>query len=233
MRELNVYAEVGQDKGCLLFIFDPPGMLVRANSFNAALDRAPGAANELFALLNGCWQPSPCPGETPRIILAEILHRRGKVANGNTTVTFQRDYVPPRPEEIVMFLKAFEAVRGHLLELEAQIPGDAYNFKSLPHRKTIEEQLGHIAACQGWYLSQAWKGLPRLPRSRNVWHKLELNWERAREKLLSLQAEELDLVVRTKGEAWTCRKILRRLLYHEKFHLDTIKRDLGIYFDLQ
>lgn len=231
MRELNVYAEVGEDKGCLLFIFDPPGMLVRANSFDAALDRAPGAVNELFALLNGCWQPCPGPGETPNIKVAEVLHRRGKVANGNTSVTFQRDLVPLQPEVIIMFLKAFEGVRRHLLELKAQVPGDAYNYKSMPHRKTIEEQLRHIAVCQGWYLSQLWNNLPRLPRSQDVWHKLELNWGRVIEKLLSLCAEDLALVVRTKGEVWTCQKILRPLFYHEQFHLGTIKRDLKLYFE--
>lgn len=228
MQELKVFAEVGEENGCLLFIFDPPGLLVRGETLEAALESAPGAAHELAVLMGNCWQPYVLGNF---VTVAEKILRRGKVANGNTSVTFERDRIPPSRDDITMFLCVLEKVRGQLLELKDKIPPEAYYFRSLPHRKTILEQMSHIAACDRWYLSRLWKGIPRLKPSRGVWEKLYLNRMRVQEKLLDLGDDDLSLVVRTDGEIWTCTKLLRRLMYHERFHLATIIRDLALYKD--
>lgn len=230
MNELRVYAEVGEDGGCLLFTFDPPGLLARGDSVEEAMGLVPQAARDLDRFLTECGRPYPGAGPNPEILVAETKRRRGLVANGNTSVTFEMDKVPVQAEEIPRFLAVQEHLRRELLELKDLIPPGAYEFRSLPHRMSIEKQLSHLAGCDHWYLSRLWSNLPRLPKSKDVWDKLAMNRERVRDKLLSLTEEELALVVRTEGEVWSCRKMLRRYMYHERFHLDTIKRDLNLYY---
>lgn len=229
MAELKVYAEVGEDQGCLLFTFEPPGLLVRANSTDEAMALAPRAAQALDDFLSQCGNPYPSAGPRPDIVIAETIRRRGKVANGNTSVTFERDLVPVEAEEIPRFLVVLEYQRRELMDLKELIPEAAYGYRSLPHRKTIAEQLIHLASTDRWYLSRLWSNLPRLPRSRDAWDKLQMNRELVMDKLQALTPEDRAMVLRTQGEVWTCRKFMRRLMYHERFHLDTIKRDLALY----
>jgi len=229
MPELKTYGEVGEDGGCLLFTLNPPGLLARGKSVDEAMARASQAAQALDLFLEGCGRPYPWVGPNPSIIVAETLRRRGNVANGNTSVTFSADRVSVEAEEIPRFLALQAHLRNELLELRDLIPLDAYGFRSLPHRMTIQEQLSHLASCDRWYLSRLWSNLPKLPRSKDVWDKLAMNRERVRDKLLALTSEDLALIKRTEGEVWTCRKMMRRFMYHERFHLDTVKRDLAIY----
>lgn len=229
MSELRVYAEIGEDQGCLLFTYEPPGLLVRANSMVEAMELAPKAAQGLANFLTQCGSPYPNAGPSPDIIVTETKRRRGKVANGNTSITFEMDKVPVDAEEVPRFLIVLAHQRREFMELRDLIPEGGYDYKSLPHRKTILEQLIHVAGCDRWYLSRLWSDLPRLPRSQDVWNKLELNRERVIDKLLALTPEDRAMVVRTEGEVWTCRKFMRRLMYHERFHLDTIRRDLDLY----
>jgi hypothetical protein len=119
-------------------------------------------------------------------------------------------------------------LRARLLGLRDRIPREAYAFKSLPHRKTIEEQLRHMADCDRWYLTRLWDGLPHLPRARDVWEKLDWNRRRALDKLGNLSEAEPSLQRTKDREVWTTRKVFRRFPYHEKFHLDTVERDLGL-----
>ncbi|MTI94763.1 MAG: hypothetical protein FH749_04625 [Firmicutes bacterium] len=229
MAQLKVFAETGADGGCLLFTFEPPGMLARGNSVEEALGQASSAASRLDTFLAECGRPYPGAGPSPEILVAETVKRRGKVANGNTSVSFQKDKEPLEAEEIPRFLTVLAHQRKELLDLKAEIPQETYGFKFLPHRKTIEEQLKHIAACERWYLSRLWTDLPRLPRAKDVWEKLALNRELVEQVMQDLTPEDRARVVGIEGEVWTCRKVLRRLMYHERFHIDTTKRDLSMF----
>lgn len=233
MSELKLYAEVGEDKGCLLFTIEPPGLLVRGSSIEEALRLAPQAARELDDFLSGCGQPYVSFGPAPDIVVAETKKRRGKVANGNTSVTFAADLVPVQADDIPRFLTVQEHLRKELMQLKEVIPEAAYSFASMPQRMSILKQLTHLADCDHWYLSRLWSNLPRLSKSRDVWEKLSMNRERVTQVLLNLTSADLALEKRVNGETWTCRKMLRRFMYHERFHLDTIKRDLDLFFNSQ
>lgn len=229
--QLEVYSEVGSDGGCLLFTFQPPGLLAWGGTVDNALKRAPQEAFKLreslanwglLHLLEGTWDPAL----EPEVIVVETYNRRGMVANGNTTATFEPDLEPLEPGELNNFIALMRRSRETLLNLRSLIPPEAYSYRSLPHRKTIDEQLRHIASAERWYLSRLWSDLPRLPRSDDAWHKLELNRDLAYEVLGNMTPQELEMTEKVNGETWTPRKVVRRFLYHERFHLDTVARDL-------
>jgi len=228
---LSVYAEIGGDGGCLLYTFDPPGLLARGASLEAALAAAADEAVALrrFLLEAGMLhllRPPWREGESPEIHIVETVTRRGRVADGRTTATFEPDLRPVTPTEAADYLTLMRYSRRRLLALRQEIPAGAYGFRSQPHRLTIEGQLEHIAKAERWYIRRLWPDLPRLPRSRDVWQRLELCRGLALDVLDAMSPEDMARTARVEGEAWTVRKVFRRFLYHEKFHLDTIRRDL-------
>jgi len=235
MPKLQVYAEIGlDDGGCLLFTFDPPGLLARGRSFDEAMEvgRSEVRALRRFLAQGGCLgllQEAWGEGQSPEIVVAETVRRRGRVGNGGTRATFKRDFVPVRPEDTPGLLGLMRHMRATLWTLKDRIPPEAYAFRSLPRRGAIGEQLAHIAACDRWYLSCFWDDLPRLRRSRDVWDKLVLNRDLALEKLGNLVPEECGAARKAGQQTWTPRKLFRRFLYHERFHRDTVERDLALF----
>jgi hypothetical protein len=91
---------------------------------------------------------------------------------------------------------------------------------------TIRRILQHIANAEWWYLDRLglapWKktDLPEEPFSR-----LEFVRSRVLEVLEDLPG--MDKVVGVQGEFWSPRKMLRRLLYHERDHQDHLQQILG------
>jgi len=236
MGTLEVFVEIGGDGGCHLFTFDPPGLLAWGPSRGEALAAAPAAAaglrrlladHGLLGLLKEMWSE----GEVPEFRVVERVTGRHRVVNGGTRATFRRDLVPVSEEEIPGFLRVLGALRETLFSLRERIPPEAYSFRSLPHRMTIGEQLRHIAGCDRWYLTRFWDSLPRLPRSRDVWHKLELNRELALGRLSGMTADDRARSRKIDHQVWSARKLFRRFAYHEKFHLGTIERDLALFME--
>ncbi len=232
--KLKVYAELGSEGGCILYTFDPPGLLSCGDTPDEAMAAAPREAARLRRFLADCgrldllaepWKD----GETPEIVVAETVRRRGKSTRGNTRATFKRDLEPVRPKEVPGLLAILEHQRKTLWTLKDRLPAGAYGFKSLPRRMTIQEQLTHIAACDRWYLSRYWRDLPTLRRAKDVWDKLALNRELAVERLGHLSPEDRAAARTADGQVWTARKLFRRFMYHERFHSDAIERDLALF----
>lgn len=234
MPTLDLYAEASSDGAYLLYTFYPPGLLAWGRTRDEALATAFVEAGRLRGFLADCGQLDLLKepwneDDTPDLVIRETYARRGTVADGGTRATFQRDLEPVRPEEVPGFLAILRHLRTTFRTLKDRIPAGAYGFRSLPHRMTIEEQLRHVASCDRWYLSRFWRDLPRLPVSRDVRHKLVLNRELALERLGNMTREDLGAVKKTDRQVWTARKLFRRFMYHEKFHRDTIERDLALY----
>ncbi len=228
MAELEVYADVGADSCCILFTFDPPGYLAHGRSLDDAVEKASFASRELRDFLQRCgrvsllkqiWQED----ENLQINVVEIFRNRGKVADGYTRATFLRDYDPVTPSENLEFVDLMECMRRELIEFKMKPDSKAMQFRSSIGDMTINDHLMHIASCDRWYLSRFWEDLPGLPRSHDVWHKLHLNRELAIRMLSNLNSQDSERSRKVNGEMWTARKLFRRFLYHERFHINCIR----------
>ncbi|HEY3316186.1 MAG TPA: DinB family protein [Bacillota bacterium] len=230
---LKVYAEVAT-RGCLLFTFDPPGLLARGESLDEALASGPAEARKLRSFLAECGELGLltevwAPDEAPELVVAETFSRRGRADDGNTWATFERDLEPVRPKELPGLLAILGHLREALLTLRDRLPPEAYGYRSLPRRMSIGEQLRHVYACDRWYLSCFWPGLPATPRAADLWGRLERHRRQALDHLAGLSQEDMAAVRRPNRQVWTARKLFRRFMYHEKFHRDTIERDLALF----
>jgi hypothetical protein len=243
-----VYAEIGTDGGALLYSLAPPGLVGRGASLAEATEQASAhgiaellamAATAGRALLTD-GRASPWPATAPtaqslpyNLTIVETQRRRGAVANGNTTATFGPDREPLLPGEVPAMLELLAESRRRLLAwrpiLEtAPDAGELLSFRSSPHRKTVAEQLMHVANAERWYLVRIQPELPRLPDSRTPWERLDAVRGLVVHTLARLSPAQLAAQHEVDGELWTARKVVRRLMYHEQFHRDTIVRDLRL-----
>jgi len=152
-------------------------------------------------------------GDMPLLDIAETVRRSDLVAKGQTDATFSPDVNPLNPLEINSYLRLLETSRQSLLQLKRHVPASVYGFRSRPGRKTIGEQLLHIAGAELWYLSRM-RGPQIMPEASDVWHALDQCRERCLQVLESLPEDHLNQVVEVQGETWTWRKVFRRFLYH-------------------
>lgn len=238
---VKLYAEVGTDGGALLYVFDPPGLVARGRSLPEALERAPDGYAELAEMrvnaAAAAAQPAAGAGAAlaPTVnysfVIAEQVNRRGAVADGMTSATFGPDFVPVSADELPGIVALLGESRRRLLEVRTELesaglPG-LMDYRSLPHRMTIRRQLEHIASAEKWYLSHIWTGLSRLAPARDIWQRLEA--VRAQViAVLETEGKVPQKAASVSGERWTVRKVVRRLMYHEKFHRDAVRRDLDL-----
>ncbi len=236
----QLYLETGSDGGALLYSFDPPGLVARGASLSEAISAVPTGFAELLDIRRAAEATAmevraPQPGaEEPvsatEFSIAERYVRRGVVANGMTTATFTPDLVPMTRAEVEEAIALLAESRRRLVSLRPAIEasagtGEVLGHRSTPARWTIGEQLRHIASAERWYIAKIVKGLPRLPRHDCPWERLTAVRVLVVGALRRLSGAELALQTRDTGEMWTARKVVRRLMYHEKFHRDTIRRD--------
>lgn len=76
--------------------------------------------------------------------------------------------------------------------------------------------LKHIAIAEIWYLDRLDMGLARPSLSDDPWEMLVAVRANAQEQLIRLIGDRH--IIEKSGEAWSVRKIVRRLLWHEQDH---------------
>ena len=239
---IDLLLEAGQDGGALLYSVDPPGLVGRGASLAAAVaatvDRGWAELACMAVAADPRWSPLSQTISTgdvgPEFVIRETVRRRGAVANGMTTATFQADRAPLDRATIQAALALLERSRARLLSIRGVLleqPDSGQSvlvFRSLPRRKTVAEQLRHIAAAERWYIAKISPELPRLPATRDIWQRLEAVRSLVVARLAVLDGPALNAETQVNGERWTPRKVLRRLMYHEQFHLETLRRDLSL-----
>jgi hypothetical protein len=149
-------------------------------------------------------------------------------------VLFAWDRVPATPDEIRRTRRLLAWSRADLLDTLARLPPQALDWSPAYRRfpawadwRTVRQIVEHVALTEvGYYL--AWIGhergaagpLPVDPRDLLVATREETD------HFLEGLAEAADRLrlAEKGGEAWTVRKALRRLVWHERLHLASIRR---------
>ncbi|MEW6724907.1 MAG: DinB family protein [Bacillota bacterium] len=218
---IDAYLEIGSDGGYLAWSFDPLGCHARGMGEEEALA---GLAEEInyyhrragidaFPLTRGDFR------------VAGRVTRQKQVGKGDTSATFAPDLRPMTRAEVDDALAALRRSREDLLELIGRIPDALLDWRPGDGRRSLSDQIRHIAECERWYLEK-FGPAGRSPRSRTVVERLAIVRQLTVDRFRGMSDEELAQSVKVLSETWTARKILRRCLYHERFHYLTIKRDL-------
>ncbi len=135
---------------------------------------------------------------------------------------FLHDWKPLTRSEIERALQILSWSRDDLLGMVSQLDPEKLAATYLGERWSIEGILRHIGGAEWWYMERlgyafSQDNLPKTPRER---------LERVRISLVELlpQLEGVKQVVGQDGELWSPRKMLRRTVWHERDHIEHIRK---------
>ena len=177
-------------------------------------------------------------------VAEEVRNPGCPVKRGDTRALFAWDRDAPIPEEFERDLRWMAHHRRTLLTLVQNLPPDVLD-QGDPEEKgkgihdlrapSIRRILRHIAGAEYWYLTRI-PTQSQLPTEepRDVFAALSAVRAAAdpvvRELFATAPAEVVEVPQTTWSgtfsEGWTLRKILRRALWHEAFHIEEIRRHL-------
>ena len=143
----------------------------------------------------------------------------------SSTAFFEDDIRPLQQEEIANALAVFRWQREELLAGLEFIPAESLDRKIPGEARTIRGILLDIARTGLRYLNALDTGTPQLPDGLAHLPALEFSQAQINARLPGLK--ENPAMLEVNGELWSCRKVVRRLLWHQRVQIDAIKRLAG------
>lgn len=134
---------------------------------------------------------------------------------------FRSDLLPLNEEEIQKALQIYDWQREELLAGVETLPKDLLSRQFEGQRWTIEGILEHIARVERWYFSRLDFEISLPDDCSDPLQLLTLSAEGVRRSLP--ETEGWDQVFEHQQEKWSARKLTRRLLWHQRDHIDHIR----------
>ena len=223
--------EVGEG-GTGAFIPDLPGCWVFARNEERALAKANSAASNWYAWAKRHGE-SVAPPAKIRVEPSEVLRvDYNPVEAGKPEPLFWSEVLPIGDQDVKRTLRLMDHSRRDLLELVHRLDGDALRTRPGGGPRTIGNCLKHVAIVEWWYITRMDIDLPTdFPRDR-----IELlHYTRglAERELKGLTRDQRTLLFQPRHDPspvcnlWTARKVLRRLVDHERLHTAYIKKALA------
>ena len=200
------------DKGPVAHVPALPGAIARGKTVEEARENIRVAIEEYLALLRDVGEPVPKASEDIHLEFEEV-----------DTTTFLTDYDALRPNEMETLFRWMAVSRQELMDLAKSLPDDAFDWRPDDDALSIGDILCHIAEADLWFTDRLkqWPEAPiyRLAATRGV----------ALERLRALSEGERARVTVHQGEEWTPRKVVRRMLEHEREHIAQLRELIEKY----
>lgn len=136
---------------------------------------------------------------------------------------FRDDWKPLTSLDIERGAQLMAWSREELLELITAVPSDVMDLEHEGELWPIRGIIRHIANGEHWYLSRlSLEGMPRASLPEDVMERLSVVRDRVNEVFPQMAGDKT--VVGIKGEIWSPRKFMRRLLWHEMDHIQHIHK---------
>jgi predicted RNase H-like HicB family nuclease len=232
--KISVCLEVGpQATGA--FLPDCPGCWVFGRTKERALKKVRIAVVEWFKWLKKHGGKIPQLSDEVKIEIAEMLQVDYNPAEaGKPEPLFWSEVLPVKKDDIKRTTRLMEYSRRDLLNLVSNLTGKQLSFKPPNKPRTIRNCLRHIAYVEWWYVNRLNIEMPeKFPK--DVFGLLNHIRELVVESLEKLPREKMRGVhqpVKYKSpicDLWTARKVLRRLVDHERLHTKYIQRLLKMF----
>jgi len=221
-------------------VFDLPGCDVGAASSEElhALLSLSIAEHTLWRARHG--EPVPSDG-TPGLEIVEVIDAATSGA-ADGEFCFAGDLVPVTPDELERAVRHMGFARDDLRAITRDLPGTLLDWRPpasamsridewRPEVRTIREILQDIASAEFYYRTGLTDAPPPDPDA--LLFDLDVQRERLVAALYAVPAAHRGRVFRPKRpwqnspEHWTMRKVLRRVIGHERFHTKEIEQRLA------
>lgn len=213
----------GFDGGAAAWALDLHGCVATGASEADAVHRLPDRVEAFLAWLVASGEAA----ETPAAAQVQVVERFDShlLDDGyEVNATFDADRQRVRAGEADLALRWLELAHERLTKAIAVAGTGPLSGEG----RTREELLGHVVRAERWLATrvepdQAGIVFPRddLPLE----HQLKANQAFVRDRVLRASGGDgINARFDSKGEAWTTRKILRRLVYHALDHAEELER---------
>lgn len=203
----------------VLSVFDLLGCFSSGRTEQEAVHRAPERIREYFAWLSS-KDGNPAPFEdSVEVAVLERLVVQSSAEDPNRMVSgiFEEDRRPLRLWDVDMILRLLEWNRQDLLRLLASIPGAGIDTPLSDAKwNTVKDLLEHIYGAEQWLLHNLGCDLPRTDMPHGAVERLEAIRRRTIQVIPDLAEKEE--VREIEGEFWSPRKMVRKILWHERDH---------------
>jgi predicted RNase H-like HicB family nuclease/uncharacterized damage-inducible protein DinB len=216
MAKYLVYIETVGDpitiKGPVAHVPALPGATARGETIQEAKENIRNAIEEYLSLLRDVGEQVPKASEDVRLEFQEV-----------ESSTFLTDYDTLHPNEMETLFRWMAISRQELMDLVKSMPEEAFEWETGDETPSIRDILCHVAESDLWYTDRLkqWPEAPlfRLAATRGV----------ALERLRALSDKERGRVTTHEGQEWTPRKVVRRMLEHEREHIAQLRQLLEDY----
>lgn len=167
-------------------------------------------------------------------VAEEIRVNYNPAKAGKPEPLFWSEVLPVTRDDVKRTIQLMEFSRYDLLELVSHLTKDQLNFKPPDQPRTIKNCLKHIAYVEPWYINRLNIELPE-NYPKDVFEFLNYTRKIVVDSLSGLPREKMRGVFQpTKYKSptcdlWTARKVLRRLVDHERLHTRYIQKVLKMY----
>lgn len=225
--------ENNMDGRSLAWFLEYPGCFAYGQDGDCALRAAPAAVREYIRWLAGHTPESWFPEDAAEIRLEEtwecfyVDEQFERQAEGyEVGAWFLNDWKPLTPADIERGLQILSWSRADLLEtlaglsaatLERQYPGERWNIAGIAR---------HIGGAEWWYLERLGLAFPQEQLPRDPFERLEKVRQWLVDTLPTLAGSRQ--VTGVDAEFWSPRKLLRRATWHERDHVEHIRKLLAM-----
>jgi predicted RNase H-like HicB family nuclease len=229
--KIPVCLEVGSD-GTGAFVPTCPGCWVFGRTPESALKKVKTAIVDWYEWLETHREQVPAETKHFEVEVWETLRvTYNPVRAGKPEPLFWSETAPTKRKEILRTLRLMRYSREDLLETVKGLGSDLMNWKPTGEPRTVENCLRHVACVEPWYITRLSVNLPcKYPKNTfkllNSTRNAVINFLQnfPPEKMRGIYQPEKD--PSPTSNLWTTRKVLRRLVDHERLHTKYIQRIL-------
>ncbi len=212
----------------IAYVFDLAGCYSSAETEEGAVLLAPARIAEYFDWRTRRGRPSPLADEGIVTQVDEVFRSYPDKADPEYIVNafFEDDRRPLKPDEMDDVRWLLEQTRADLLAQVQHLTPERLTQRIAGERfKHIHGILRHVAGAEWWYFDRLGLAFPRDDLPKDAFDALEKVRANTVANLPRLVGDTR--LVERRGELWSARKLVRRMLWHERDHTQHIGKVAG------
>ncbi len=171
--------------------------------------------------------------EPGQVVVAESVSSDADLRAGDTVAFFPHDAEPPRPNEFPLWATPHDTALDELRELAKSIPPAMQDHRLDSSGRTVLQEIEHVAETERFYASRLRPAEARPPRAAGR----DPGFRDLQDAHVSLQQVVCDVAPGTRSslpsepagqvELWSVRKVMRRSIWHLRYHTWELRRAIG------
>jgi len=231
---ISVCLEVGSE-GTGAFVPSCPGCWVFGRTPERGLMKVKAAIAEWFEWLERHGEQVSPETKDFEVEVAELLRvSYNPVKAGKEEPIFWSEVLPITKKDVTRTLRLMRYSREDLLKLVSNLSNECLDWLPPNEPRTVRNCLRHIAYVEPWYITLLNVDLPST-YPRNVFEMLNYTRQIVVDYLKNMPRDKMRGIFQPKKyprsicNLWTARKVLRRLVDHERLHIKYIEKVLQMY----